>query len=315
MSTSAKGTAHLDARSRPAAVIAPLTVIAGGLGAVGKMLRRELRDGLENTVDIDPRQGIETADITRPGPLERERLQQATTVILAVPEPVAVRALDALTPLLRPDALLVETLSVKSRFADAMARSQPPFEVVGINPMFGPSLEMSGRAVAVVPYNAGERAASFTALIADRGAHVTELSPRSHDRAAVVLQALPHLLILAYVHAFAELEVDLGDIAQLAPPPASALQALAARIAGGNAHVYSEIQTANPFAILGRKALADALARVSEASTNPATFESVLEDVGAEFGESQDLFLAAADRLVRQPLRVDPSASPGQLAK
>jgi prephenate dehydrogenase len=278
------------------------------------MLRRELGDGMEQAVDIDPRQGSDTADITCPGPLQQEQLQQAATVILAVPEPVAVQALATLTPLLRPDALLVETLSVKSRFADSLARLRPSFEVIGINPMFGPSLEMNRRAVAVTPYIAGERAASFTALIAERDAHITDLSPRAHDQAMVALQALPHLLILSYAHALAGFEIDLEDAVRLAPPPASALLALAARIASGNAHVYSEIQTANSFAKPGRESLAEALARISEASTSSVAFEAFLEDVGMDLGESGEVLRAAADRIVGLPLQVDRSA-PSELAK
>ncbi|HET8814288.1 MAG TPA: prephenate dehydrogenase/arogenate dehydrogenase family protein [Solirubrobacterales bacterium] len=284
-----------------------MTVVAGGLGAVGGMLRRELAGGLSDVVSIDPRQGVETADVTCPGPLERERLGVAETVILAVPEPVAIEALATLTPLLRPDALLVETLSVKSRFADALTGLRPRFEVVGINPMFGPALQMGGRAVAVVPYNAARRARTFTDLLCERGAQLTELSPSAHDEATAVLQALPHLLMLAYTQAVRRLGVDFEEIVDLAPPPASAILALAARIASGNPHVYSEIQ-ANPHAAEGRATLADELARLSEVCTDPAALQEVLEDVGASLNGSRNPLLVAADHIVSRPICNDLSA-------
>jgi hypothetical protein len=50
-------------------------------------------------VDIDLRQGIDTADITRPGPREQGQHRQAETVVLAVPEPVTVRHLNPLLTL------------------------------------------------------------------------------------------------------------------------------------------------------------------------------------------------------------------------
>lgn len=287
---------------------APSTVVAGGLGAVGRMLRRELAARLSDVVSIDPRGGVETADITRPGPRERKRLEGADTVILAVPEPVAIEALASLTPLLRPDALLVETLSVKSRFADALAKLQPRFEVVGINPMFGPSLQMGGRAVAVVPYSAGERARRFTDLLAERGAHLAELSPSAHDQATVALQALPHLVTLAYTQVVARLGIDLDELVDLAPPPASALLALAARIASGNPHVYSEIQEANPYAAAGRTSLADELTRLSEACTDPEALQVVLEEVGASLDGLREPLLAAADHIVSRPISGNCSA-------
>jgi prephenate dehydrogenase len=265
------------------------------------MLRRELADRLSNVVSIDPRQGVETGDVTCPGQLEEEQLKRATTVVLAVPEPVAVESLAALAPLLSPDALLIETLSVKSRFAASLSQLRPAFEVIGINPMFGPSLEMCGRTVAVIPYNPGERARMFTALLSERGAHIAELPPSAHDQAAVALQALPHLVMLAYTRAVRRLGVDINEVLGLAPPPASALLALAARIASGNHHVYSEIQGANPYAAAGRASLAEELALLSEACTDPAALQAVLEDVGAELEESRDRLLAAADRIVSRP--------------
>lgn len=281
---------------------------------MGRMLRRELGDRLGPVVSIDPGQGVETADVTRPGPVERERLELAETVILAVPEPVAIEALTILAPLLRPDALLVETLSVKSRFAEELARLRPDFEVVGINPMFGPSLQLCGRAVAVIPYGAGERAPTFTRLLSERGAHLTELSPSAHDQATVALQALPHLVMLAYTQAVRRLGVDFDEIVELAPPPANALLALASRITSGTPHVYSEIQGANPYAAAGRAALADELARLAEACTDPAALQAVLEDVGASFNGSREPLLAAADHIVSRPASDNHSAL-GQLPK
>lgn len=298
-------TANLEMRPQEPAVSWPLTVVAGGLGAVGRMLRRELGDRLSDVVSIDPRQGVDTADITRPGPLEQEQLKRAATVVLAVPEPVAVEALAALAPLLRPDALLIETLSVKSRFAASLSQLRPNFEVIGINPMFGPSLEMCGRTVAVIPYNPGERARTFTALLSERGAHIAEIPPSAHDQAAVALQALPHLVMLAYTRAVRSLGVDIDEILELAPPPASALLALTARIASGNHHVYSEIQGANPYAAAGRASLADELALISEACTDPAALQAALEDVGVELEGSRDRLLATADRIVNQPTSND----------
>jgi 4-amino-4-deoxyprephenate dehydrogenase len=271
------------------------------------MLRRELANRLGDVVCIDPRQGVDPADVTCPGRLEEERLERAATVVLAVPEPVAVKALNTLAPLLRPDALLVETLSVKSRFAASLAGLRPGFEVVGINPMFGPSLAMCGRAVAVTPYSAGPRAQMFMTLLSEQGAHIVELSPSAHDEATVALQALPHLVMLAYMQAVRKLGLDLREIVELAPPPAMALLALSARIASGNPHVYSEIQKANPYADAGRASLVDELARLTTVCRDPAAMEAVLEDVSRGLDGSRESLLAAADHLVSQPISGRPS--------
>jgi prephenate dehydrogenase len=285
----------------------PLTAVVGGRGAVGKMLRRELGCVLGQIVDIDPRSGCDTADITAPGAVERDLLESADIVVLAVHESVALAALPSLTRFLAADALLVETLSVKSRFADAVTISPPPFEVVGINPMFGPSLGMADRAVAVVPIIAGDRTTSFISLIAAQGAHITELSVEAHDRTVAALQVLPHLLILAFARAFASCELDLELALRLAPPPASVVLSLAARMAGGNPQVYSEIQAANPFAQLARESLAQAIAEVMDVGTDMDALGQLLTEVMVEFGDSYPDLLRAAEPLIckQRPL-VDP---------
>ena len=287
-----------------------LTVVAGGLGAVGRMLHRELGGDLGRIVDIDPRRGIGAGDITALDPVECDLLRNASTVVLAVPGPVALAALPSVTQLLRADALLVETLSVKSRIAEAIAREDLPFEVVGVNPMFGPSLGMAGRAVAVVPYLAGERTSWFTSLIVARGAQIVELSSETHDRTAAALQALPHVLILAFARVLADCELDVESALRIAPPPARAILALAARMAGGNPEVYGEIQAANPFAQAARESLDRAVAEVMEACIDTDALGGLLAAVRFELGDSHSGLLRAAERLVcEQQLRVELQAA------
>lgn len=276
------------------------TVIVGGMGAVGRMLRRELAGDLERIVDIDPRSGCDARDCAIPGSAERELLTTAHTVVLAVSESLALAILPALSSVLADEALLVETLSVKGRFAQALGDSAPPFEVVGINPMFAPSLHMAGRAIAVVPHSARTRARQFVSLLAARGAEITELSAIVHDRTAAALQTLPHISILAFAHAFADSQLDIDAAMRLAPPPASALLALAARIAGGNPEVYYEIQSANRFAPAARDSLVHAFEEVLQAGADPDAFARLLADTAARLGDSYPELLSSADRLVHE---------------
>jgi prephenate dehydrogenase len=291
----------------------PLTVMVGGLGAVGQMLRRELKADLGRVIDIDLRCGCDARGGAVPGTVEHDLLASAGTVVLAVPETVALAVLPSLAPILARNALLVETLSVKSRFAEAIARERPRFEVIGINPMFGPSLSMAGRAVAVVPLITGARADRFISLIAARGAEITELSAESHDSAAAALQVLPHIAILAFARAFASCRLDLESALRIAPPPASAMLALAARMASGNPQVYYEIQSANPFARAARDSLVQAIEDVLDAGTDADAFRDLLADVTAEFGDSYSGLLNAAERLVREQRPPTVSRSPSAL--
>lgn len=287
-----------------------LTVMAGGLGAVGQMLRRELADELGEVVNIDLRDVRNPVDITAPGVIEHGLLRRADIVVLAVPESVAIAALWSLKSVLSTDALLVETLSVKTRFAAAVENSRPLFEVAGMNPMFGPSLDMTGRAVAIVPFTTGARTAWFSSLIAAHGAQVTELSPEAHDRVTAALQALPHVLVLAFARALTGCELALDSILRLAPPPASAVLALAARVASGNPQVYAEIQTANPFAQRARLSLGQAVAEVMDAASDANALGDLLAKVTADLGDFCPNLLLAAERLARQERPLEPLTGP-----
>jgi prephenate dehydrogenase len=277
-----------------------LTIVVGGQGAIGQMLRRELGDQLGRIIDIDPRSSRDAADITSPGIIERDLLTSADTVVLAVHEPIALAAIPYIMQTLSPDALLVETLSVKTQFAKAIADRPPSFEVLGINPMFGPTLDMADRAVAVVPFLARERAAWFSSLLAARGAQVIELSAEAHDKTAAALQVIPHVLILAFARALSTCDIDLTTALKLAPPPASAMVALAARISSGDPQLYSEIQAANPFAAPTRASLEAALAEVTVASTDIQPLGSLLADIIGRFGESFPSLVTAAEHLTRE---------------
>ncbi len=278
----------------------PLSVIVGGLGAVGRMLRRELQEDLGSVVSIDVRDARDAEDVTALGPVGRELLARADLVVLAIPESAALAAVPVLAAQLAAGALLVDTLSVKTRFAGAVAQAAPHCEVASINPMFGPGLGMAGRAVALVSLRAGPRTEWFASLLRARGARIVQLSALEHDRAAAALQALPHVALLAFARALAECGLDLDAALCMAPPPAIAAAALAARIAGGDPHLYSEIQAANPFAQGAREALARAVEQVGRAVTDADALADLSRELTLAFGEHSTELQDAAERLVRE---------------
>ena len=136
-------------------VLSGPVVVAGGCGAVGTMLAAALRGDGHRVVLVDPAAtrpgpGMLPGDITDPAPQVAAALGSASTVILAVPDAIAVAAVPALAGLLSPEALLVETLSVKTPVAAALHMYLPDRAALGINPMFAPALGAAGRAVLVV---------------------------------------------------------------------------------------------------------------------------------------------------------------------
>ncbi|QBJ98461.1 prephenate dehydrogenase [Rhodococcus sp. ABRD24] len=264
-------------------------------------------DGAVVTV-VDPRAdgAVGTGDITAPDATLSAVLADADTVILAVPESVALAAVPVLTRAMRADALLVETLSVKSRIHQVLLdRSLPPGSAapaVGINPMFAPGLGMSGRPVAAVVHRAGPSVDAFLRSAAGWGAEVVRVDAARHDRIVAATQALTHAAVLSFGLALTELDVGPDELAAIAPPPHTTMLALLARVGSGLPEVYRDIQAGNPAAGDARAALARALAQLADtvACGNDATFQELMDQsvrgLGGRIGE----YRALCDTLFRE---------------
>jgi 4-amino-4-deoxyprephenate dehydrogenase len=271
------------------------SVVVGGSGAVGELLVRTLLAGDDaGVVTVVDRRSEAVAsgaasrvdDICAPSRETLGCIEAADLVILAVPEPVAVQAIGPLLEHMRPGALLVDTLSVKSRFAAALpALDLGRVEVLGINPMFAPGLGFAGRSVVAVPYAAGMQAEQFLGLIEAEGSEVTRLDAEQHDRVCAALQVATHAAVLTFGMALRAAGYDVAAAEKIAPPPHRTLLALLARILGADSEVYRDIQEANPFAaeMRGRIIAAQHELEAIVATDDPERFRQLFADLQALF--------------------------------
>jgi prephenate dehydrogenase len=253
-------------------VIGKRCVVAGGSGAVGAMFVELLDDAGADVcvVDLDGRDrpiphGVRfrRGDITQVADGLATELGAADVVVLAVPEHVALAALPGVAEALRPGSVLAETLTVKSAIARA-ATSLSDISVVGLNPMFAPSLGIEGRPVAAVVVHDGPGVAALLELISRRGGRVVPVSAEAHDRLAAATQVVTHAAVLAFGFALTGLGVTAAELRAVAPPPHATMLGLLARICSGTPQVYWDVQAGNPFAPRARDALADGIRRVAE---------------------------------------------------
>ncbi|MGW6391711.1 prephenate dehydrogenase/arogenate dehydrogenase family protein [Streptomyces sp. NPDC055103] len=270
-------------------------VVVGGAGAVGRLFAERLLAGGARVAVIDTvGPGAEPTgthyvrgDVTDLGPRLEADLGHADLVVLAVPDAVALSAVPGLAGVLRPDALLVDTLSVKQPITAAVRAHAPAVQAVGLNPMFAPALGFEGRPVAAVVVNDGPQVGGLLELVGSWGARVVRLDAAEHDRLAGASQALTHAAVLGFGLALTRLGPDLGRIREIAPPPHNALLALLARISGGAPAVYWDVQAANPEAAAVRKELAEGVRRVAdlvERGSEPE-FAAVLGQLQDHLGE------------------------------
>ncbi|MEV0945813.1 prephenate dehydrogenase [Rhodococcus sp. NPDC049939] len=247
---------------------AKTVALIGGGGDVGRMLATRLRDTghTVRTIDIRSTELSDAdqvnGDVTDPSSEVRSVVAEADAVILAIPEGAALEAIPTVVDLLAEGALLVDTLSVKSRFDAALRASALRNSAVGINPMFAPSLDPAGRPVAAVTYRDRGDVDWFLTLLSDWGSSVVRLDAERHDRLTAATQALTHAGVLAFGLALAELGVDGTELTEVGTPPHLLSLALLARVGGGVPEVYRDIQVGNPFAGEARRALVSALTAV-----------------------------------------------------
>jgi prephenate dehydrogenase len=270
-------------------------VVVGGAGAVGRLFTERLLDSgarvtVVDTAEPEPGDGRAArlrGDVTAVDFRLAAELGHADLVVLAVPEPVALKAIHGVAAEVRPDALLVDTLSVKGSVARAVRAEAPGVQAVGLNPMFAPSLGFEGRPVAAVVINAGSRTEELLALVESWGARIVRVDEQRHDRLAAASQALVHAAVLSFGIALAGMDVPGEDLRAAAPPPANTLLALLARIASGTPEVYWDVQHGNPEAAPARKALADAVRRLADTVEHgtEADFADLLGELRTHLGD------------------------------
>lgn len=261
-----------------------------GAGAVGRLVAGALESAAEVVmVDSRPADDVLVADVRWPGYRVRCELEQADAVVLALPLAAACDAVDRLTPLLRADALLVDTTSVKSTIVGSLRRARCR-EALSINPMFRPDLGMRGHPVAVVPVRRGPRGTALLAVLARQGVRVVELSAAEHDAFTAATQAAGHAAVLAFGRALQRTGADVELVRALAPPPAQVLLALLGRITSGEPEVYWDVQAGNPAAPAARRELAMALERLESlvSRDDPNAFAGLLTELGAYLAPHQE---------------------------
>ena len=265
------------------------TVVVGA-GAVGEMLSAMLaRHGVPlERFDLASRPGVTVGDACAPDGALLAALDRAGTVVLALPEEPLQRALRRIASVLRPDALVVETASVKEPLEAVLRDGMSTRETLGINPMFAPSVGARGQSVAVVRHRPSAAGNTFLAMIEAEGARLAPLDAARHDRMAAVMQSLSHATILAFASALQASGESIELLLDLAPPPFRVLAALSARVVGQSRDTYWDIQSRNGNAALARTALGDALRRIDATVADGSRdgFAAVLDGIEQYQGDA-----------------------------
>ncbi|VIO70510.1 T-protein [Bradyrhizobium ivorense] len=182
-------------------------------------------------------------------------------VVLALPFTVAGAAFRSACRQFKGDALLIETLSVKTKPASWATNLPRGVEYLGLNPLFSPELGWANRPIAVVAYRSGPRLEAFLQLLRRTTASLVALDAAAHDQLLAQRQLATHALLLSLASILRDENTEFP--LEVGPPPYHLLLAGLGRMLTGSPETFAEIQTENPFAPTVRLRLIAALEKLS----------------------------------------------------
>ena len=236
-------------------------------------------------------------DLTEPA---AELIAGADYVLLCVPEDAILKSLPRLCALMKPDSLLMDIASVKTRIHQALETLDPTFGYLSLHPMFGPTDDFTDRAVCLIPVRENAGARRIEAIIAGWGARISTLTAEQHDTAAAFVQALPHIALIAFGAALDSSGVNFDLIWNIATPIQKTMLALVSRVVSGEHDTYWSIQSANPFSEAARDKLGTELGLASAIVQNgdEQGFSKKLESISRYLGDSADRLEKVSDTVV-----------------
>lgn len=264
-------------------------VIVGGRGRLGQLLAKLFgQTGYQVTV-LD--KGDQWTD---------ELAAQAQLVMLSVPVNQTVGVIRQL-PALAADCVLADVTSVKSEPLQAMLE-QHSGPVVGLHPMFGPSVQNLAKQLVVVTPGRGTDACQWLLnQFVNWGAHIETSDAGQHDEAMGWVQAMRHLSTFSYGLHMAEENADIDALLQMSSPIYRMELMMVGRLFAQNAELYADIIMANKqqFPTIGRylERFGEALGYLEKG--DKARFIEQFEQVKAYFGNYASQFLDESEGMVQ----------------
>ncbi|MHC1743453.1 MAG: prephenate dehydrogenase/arogenate dehydrogenase family protein [Syntrophobacteraceae bacterium] len=218
---------------RPGAAVG----IVGGQGEMGRLFARFFSD---------KGYAVHVADIGT-ALTGRDVVTRSDVVLFAVPLHQSVAIIRDLIPYTRPEQLLLDVTSLKTRPVQEMLRSKA--SVVGLHPMFGGRIgTFAGQTLVACPVRVREDDwRGLRELFSSVGILVKETSPEEHDRMMSIIQVLFHMTTMLTGRVLRELNVDIAETLHYTSPSYRLEINLIGRMFAQSPALYSAITQMNPY--------------------------------------------------------------------
>ena len=234
-------------------------------------------------------------------PRAQTLLADADAVIVCVPINMTVEVISALTEFLPENAVLADLTSVKVQPLQAMF-SVHDGPVVGLHPMFGPTIDQPmGQTIVVTP---GRFSDQYQWLLDDLerlGFHCHTIDAKKHDRAMDFIQGLEHFMTIALGRFLQQEQVSIEDLLALSSPIYRTKINLLGRIFDQDAQLYQDIITASETRLdTISNFLASCQTLLSETEANPVALTAQFRAVAKWMGAFTERAQAETDALLNQ---------------
>jgi prephenate dehydrogenase len=210
--------------------------LIGGDGGMGRLFNRLLTERGHTILVLEKGDDLAT----------HPAISESEVVIVAVPMAVACDVVRVIAPRVSATALLCDVNSLKRDICAEMQAASG--QVMGLHPMFGPSVQsFHGQKVVVCEVSPGPLAAEFVSELAALGAEIVESDPETHDRMMAVVQVLVHFSTIVMGEALKRTGTEIQDSLRFTSPIYRLELAVVGRIFTQNADLYGEILMSNPY--------------------------------------------------------------------
>jgi prephenate dehydrogenase len=265
-------------------------VLIVGFGRFGRALAGLLATAGHTVHATDPEADVPSKWAAPP------ELDEATTVLLAVPVGAIGEVVERWGPHLGPQHLVMDVCSVR-RPAEVAMRSALGQRVpwIGSHPLFGPSsIALGERPLQVVlcPNELHPEAVDRArALYSSLGCEIIEEDPDTHDRSMAYSHALAFFLAKGMV------DMDAPGRTRFVPPSFRSMLRTIESVRSDAGHLFYAIEALNPFASGAREELLSTLSRLHDELETAADLPDTLDpfeipDLGAaapELRQTRDL--------------------------
>ena len=270
--------------------------IIGGTGKMGRLFR-PVFERAGYTVTASGR----TTEVT-----SEEIAETCDLVVVSVPIHDTVRVIEEIAPLTNERQLLCDFTSLKVAPVAAMLKSRA--QVIGLHPMFGPTVSSIARQTIVLcPARAPETTLdNLRGIFLREGAVCTIATPEEHDRMMAIVQGLTHFVTICMADSIRRLGVNIETTEPFMSPVYQIELSLVGRLLSQDPALYADILQENPFVpevLAACRAAAADLAGIV-ASGNPEDFAAFFsrdtEHLGAWCERGQVLTDALIECMVKK---------------